>query len=92
MAKLEASNLTEYSPNQLKLLLRGIALVKVEEDSSVASRNDMLNGEDMSVPFAMRQRKAIKNHQINLEDLLAMKIAIQTNLDYILKHEKTLNH
>lgn len=90
MAKLEASNLAEYSPNQLKLLLRGIESVRVEEEHSVKSRMDMLNGEDLSKPFVMRQKAAIKIHNANLEDLLALKIAVSTNLQFVEKQNQIL--
>lgn len=89
MAKLETSNLLDYTPNQLKLLLRGIKLVEQEEQASVDSRKDMLNGEDLSVPFAKRQLSAIKEHRRNLEDCVALKIALGTNLNFVVKHEIT---
>lgn len=86
---METSNLLDYSANQLWLFLRGVKLVIKEEEANILARKDMLNGEDLSERFETLQRQNIKIHKDNLEDLIAMKIAVITNLRIVQRREKT---
>lgn len=86
---METSNLLDYSANKLHLMLRGIKLVAKNEQACVLARRDMLNGEDLSEPFEVRQLQAIKIHKENLQDLKELKIAILTNLRIVSQREKS---
>lgn len=89
---METSNLRGYSANHLKLLLRGVREVIKDEQSSIISRRDMLNGEDLSEDFIGRQLRALDQHGQNLNDLEEMKIALMYHLDQAMKSENILKN